>query len=453
VNVETGLRGLLARVPLATAQRSIVGAGWVVGDQVLVSGSNFLGMVIAARVLATSDFGTYALAYSAIWALSSLQTALITQPHAVLAADRDAVAYRRYTTATGRMQALMTTALGVPIVAAGVLAIVLGAGPVLAAIGLALIGWQAQEFMRRVLFFEGRLRAVFGLDVVSFGGQLAAIAALALADQLTVASALAAAALTSIASALIGLRLLRSTLSADPLPGARAENIAHGRWLLGAEIGAFICLNSYPFILALTTGADAVAIYAAAMLILNPLNVIWFAVGSVLPIRLSRARAESGDAAARRELRHAYLGSMPVVAAYCLVAVVLAGPILMFLYGDTYAAYGWVVAGAAVIRFVGYHSHLLAIGLRAWHRTRPIFEGYVVAAPFSIVAGLILTSAYGIAGALVAMFASHLIWTAVWARAYVGAQGEPSGSWEEEPAGVAALDDVPGQGASGGRLS
>jgi O-antigen/teichoic acid export membrane protein len=189
------------------------------------------------------------------------------------------------------------------------------------------------------------------------------------------------------------------------------------------------------------------------MLILNPLNVIWFAVGSVLPIRLSQARAHNGDAAARRELRSAYLGSMPVVAVYCLVASVLAGPILLLLYGDTYAAYGWVVAGAAVIRFIGYHSHLLAIGLRATHRTRPIFEGYVVAAPFSIVAGLILTSAYGIAGALVAMFASHLIWTAVWARAYVDRRGEPAGPWEEDATGPAELDEVPGRGASGGPLS
>ena len=189
------------------------------------------------------------------------------------------------------------------------------------------------------------------------------------------------------------------------------------------------------------------------MLILNPLNVIWFAVGSVLPIRLSRARAESGDAAARRELRRAYLGSMPVVALYCLVAVVLAGPILMILYGDTYAAYGWVVAGAAVIRFVGYHSHLLAIGLRAWHRTRPIFDGLRRGRS-------LLDRGRGDPDERVrdrrrarGDVRLHLIWTAVWARAYVGAQGEPSGSWEEEPAGVAALDDVPGQGASGGRLS
>ena len=432
MNVETGLRGLLARASLARAQRSVVGAGWVVGDQALISASNFLGMVIAARAMPTAEFGTYALAWSAIWALNSIQSSLVTQPHSVLAARDDEAAYRGYTTATARMQALMTLAIGLPIVAVGLVALGVGAGPVVLSVGLAVVGWQAQEFMRRVLFFEGRLRAVAALDVVSFGGQLAAIAALAVSGRLTVASALIAAAVTSAVSALIGLRLLRSTFRAEPLAGSAAENVAHGRWLLGAEVGAFICLNSYPFIIALTTGAEAVAVYAAAMLILNPLNVIWFAVGNVLPIRLSRARASRGDDAARSELRSAYLGSMPVVGLYCLAASLLSGPILTFLFGDAYAGYGWVVAGAALIRFVGYHSHLLAIGLRAQHNTRPIFTGYVIAAPFSIVAGVALTSRFGIAGALVAMLAATLIWTAAWARAYARGPGDAGPAQPED---------------------
>ncbi|MFL5751016.1 MAG: lipopolysaccharide biosynthesis protein [Chloroflexota bacterium] len=434
MNVGTGRRGLLTRASLARAQRSVVGAGWVVGDQALISASNFLGMVIAARAMPTADFGTYALAWTGIWALNSVQSSLITQPYSVLAARSDEAAYRGYTTATGRMQVVMTLAVSVPIVAVGLVAVGVGVGPVLVAVGLAVMGWQAQEFMRRVLFFEGRFRAVGALDVVSFGGQLAAIAVLAVAGQLTVASALVAAAVTSAISALIGLRLLRSTFAAEPLAGTAAENVAHGRWLLGAEVGAFICLNSYPFILALTTGSEAVAIYAAAMLILNPLNVIWFAVGNVLPIRLSRARASRGDGAARGELRAAYRGSMPVVGLYCLVAALLSGPLLAFLFGDAYAGYGWVVAGAALIRFVGYHSHLLAIGLRAQHNTRPIFTGYVIAAPFSVVIGVVLTSLFGIAGALVAMLAATLVWTAAWARAYARGPDDAGRAWPEDEA-------------------
>jgi O-antigen/teichoic acid export membrane protein len=460
MNVESGRRNRLGGASLARVQRSIVGAGWVVGDQALISASNFVGMVIAARAMSTTEFGTYALAYSAIYALNSLQSSLITQPHSVLAAHRDPDEYRRYTTATGRMQVILALALGLPLAVAGLIAIGLGAGTALLAVAAALVAWQAQEFVRRVLFFEGRLQAVFALDVVSFGGQVAAIGVLASAGQLTVTSALLASAVTSTASAAIGLWLLRPTFAAEPLRGAVAENLAHGRWLLGAEIGAFVCLNGYPFIIAATTGADAVAVYAAAMLILNPLNVIWFAVGNVLPIRLSRARAKDGDVAARGELRRFYLVSMPFIAAYCLLASIVAGPLLGLLFGEEYAAFGWVVAAISVVRFVGYHSHVLAIALRAQHNTRPIFLGYVVAAPFSIVAGILLTMRFGLAGAILAMLGSTVIWTAVWARAYFGTRlvdgpdpASAEAAEEGEALTLASAEDPPRARPSDGFLS
>ena len=54
------------------------------------------------------------------------------------------------------MQLALCFALGIPFLLAGVVAMVAGAGPTLIALGFALIAWQAQEFLRRVLYFEGR---------------------------------------------------------------------------------------------------------------------------------------------------------------------------------------------------------------------------------------------------------------------------------------------------------
>ena len=424
-------------MPFGSAASFIRGAGWVVGDQALISATNFLGMVIAARVLSPADFGTYALAYSGLWALNSVQASLITQPHSVLASHRDPAEYGSYTSATAVMQVALTAAIGLPILVAGLVALALGLGPVLLMVGLAVVAWQAQEFFRRVLYFEGRMPAVIALDVISYGGQLAAIVGLAALGQLTVASALLAAAVTSAAGALVGLVLLRATLSHRPLPGAISQNIVHGRWLLGAELGSFICMSGYPFVLAIAVGAEAVAVYAAATLILNPLNVIWFAAGTALPIRLSRARARDGDMAARRELRNVFAASMPVVGGYCLVVAIFGGWIMSTVFGPAYAGFGWVAVGTAAIRAFGFISHLLSIGLRSLQQTRPIFVGYAAAIPFSLVVGTLLTIRFGIAGALVAIFASHVIWTAIWARAYFrGSEvGQTRGTTAQQPGG------------------
>ena len=387
-------------------------------------------MVIAARVLSTADFGTYALAYTAMWALNGLQSSLITQPHNVLASHTDVTAYRRYTSAIGLMQVGLSSLLGVPLLVAGVIALVAGAGPTLIALGFALIAWQAQEFLRRVLYFEGRLTAVVALDVISYGGQLVAIVALATAGSFTVASGLAAAGATAASAALLGLILLRTTLFHPPLPGAVGQNIAHGRWLLGAEVGFFLCASVYPFLLAATAGPEAVAVFSGANLVLNPLNVIWFAVGTAVPIRLSRSRQRHGDDAARDDLLRLYGASIPIVGGYCLVAAVFGGPILGFLFGDAYAGFGWVVAAAAVIRLFSFHSHLLSVGLRVQGQTRAIFVGYAAAVPFSLIVGTILTVGFGIAGVMVALFGAHVIWTTIWLRAYRSGQG-PSPALED----------------------
>lgn len=390
----------------------------MVGDQALISASNFLGMVVAARALSTTEFGIYALAYTALWAMNGVQSSLITQPHSVLASHTDLAAYRRFTSATALMQVALSAALGVPILVAGLVAMTMGLGPVLLVLGFALVGWQAQEFVRRVLYFEGRAVGVIVVDGISFGGQLIALISLASARELSVVSGLLVAGLTSMAAAALGVVLLRATLFHRPMSGAVSVNLAHGRWLLGAEVGAFLCMGSYPFLLAATLGPESVAVYAAAMLVLNPLNVIWFAAGTALPIQLSRARAVRGDEAARDALRRVYLFSVPVVGGFCLAVSILAGPILWFLYGDAYAGFGWVVALMSLFRFIGFHSHLLAIGLRARDQTRSIFVGYAFAVPFSLVIGTILTILFGIAGALLAMIGAQVIWTAVWARAY-----------------------------------
>jgi hypothetical protein len=76
------------------------------------------------------------------------------------------------------------------------------------------------------------------------------------------------------------------------------------------------------------------------------------------------------------------------------------------------------VAVAAVTRFLSFHSHLLSVGLRVHGHTRAIFVGYAAAVPFSLIVGSVLTVAFGIAGAMVAIFGSHVIWTTIWARAY-----------------------------------
>ena len=73
---------------------------WALADQALISATNFATMVLVARVLTPREFGLYSLAYTGLLFTNSVQSSLVTQPHASLGAPRAWSAYVSYTTDT-----------------------------------------------------------------------------------------------------------------------------------------------------------------------------------------------------------------------------------------------------------------------------------------------------------------------------------------------------------------
>src|ERR1700761_5016742 len=81
---------------------------WGLADQVLISGANFVTMVLAGRGLGEAGFGEFSLVYNALLFANILQMSLITQPHNVLGSGRrDDAAYSSYTTTTAMTQVIM----------------------------------------------------------------------------------------------------------------------------------------------------------------------------------------------------------------------------------------------------------------------------------------------------------------------------------------------------------
>ena len=167
-----------------------------------------------------------------MWALNGIQSSLITQPHSVLASHADVSCLPTLYERDRADELALSAALGVPFLIGGVIALAAGAGPTLIALGFALVTWQAEEFLTPGPLLRGRLAAVVALDVISYGGQLVALVALAVAGSFTVASGLAVAGLTAAGAAVLGLILLRKTLFHSPLPGAvgRTSPMDDGCW-------------------------------------------------------------------------------------------------------------------------------------------------------------------------------------------------------------------------------
>ena len=85
-------------------------------DQGLISATNFVTLLVLGRALTPSDFGAFALVYTVLIFINSLQSALVTQPHNVLGAAREGLIYRRFTAATIAAAVLFMVAVVVVLV-------------------------------------------------------------------------------------------------------------------------------------------------------------------------------------------------------------------------------------------------------------------------------------------------------------------------------------------------
>lgn len=425
---DAGQRTVAARLRGLRAGGLFRSSLWGISDQALISGSNFVTMVLLARGLGPAAFGSFALAYTAMLFANSTQTALITQPHNVLGVAFLGDAYRRYTSAAGIGQVLLVAVAAlVALVVAGVgRAAGWGATPLLFALAPAIVAWQLQEFVRRVLYTEGRLAAAFANNLISYGGQVAILALLWRAETLSGPAALYVLAGTSAVAAACGVWQLRNSLARSLSLRPLRDNWRFGRWLWGGEFAFWGSSGLYYYLTAAILSAAATGSVRACNVLTGPIVVLLTFLDTILPIRFARTLAEGGERALRREVLVAYAATAPLVIAYSGTLFLVAAPLLDLVYGDQYAGYVSVLRLIAVEVLIGYATRIVTAVLKAQQRPQYIFYGYVVAAIVAISTGWWIIQSLGPRGAVLGwMITWGIVGASCW-YGYARSAGRPA---------------------------
>ncbi len=389
---------------------------WGLGDQALISASNFITTVVLARSLSFSDFGAFALLYGAIFLTISLQTTLITRPHNVLGATRQGAEYRRYTTVTAVSQLCFTGFFALVTLIAAVAA--RGAAgsfaPLLFALAPAVAAWQLQEFTRRVLYTEGRFKDAFINDLISCGGQAVAIVVLGHFNELTAVRAFAIIALTSALAATWGCWQIREALDRHGVWRAvRAhgfgENWHFGKWLFGAALATWISSQLYPILIGGLISVAEAGAFSAVLTLMGPARILLIAMDTALAPVAARAYAEKGQPALHSFVVRILMITAPAVAVYCIGVSLFAKTILGAAYGEHYRAYGWLLALFAIGYALDYLRHPVSIALEARRASAPIFRAYLAAGVVVLTAGVAAVHFLGLLGAALGTITSSLI--------------------------------------------
>lgn len=403
---------------------------WGIFDQGLVSGVNFLTIILLARALAPADFGYFVLAFTILQTAGTLQAALITRPHNVLGAVRQGRAYADYSRTAVATQLGFTSVLVLLDIAAAGVAYAAGISQALLLLALApaLVAWQFQELGRRMLYTEGRLAAAFANDSLSYGSQALALVVLWQLDLLTGARALLTLAAAFALGAIVLAWQLRPSLAGSLDASALRANWRFGKWLGVAEVGQWFSTQFYIYLGAAIVGTVASAALKAGQTLLGPISVFLTFVTSYLPIVLVRELEASGSI--RTKVRRSLQGILLVVLPYCLVMGFFAEPVLEFVYGPEYGQYSDVVQLFALYYVLLVFSTVAIAALSARSMTRDVFVGQAAGAVLSLAIGWLLLRELGTAGGVVGMILSWALAMVFFLRALRAAPRPRSGLGE-----------------------
>jgi O-antigen/teichoic acid export membrane protein len=382
--------------------------------------TNFVTTFALARSVSASEFGNFALLYSILLFCNSMQLALLTQPHNVLGVEHQGSTYRLYTTSIAVGQLTFAAVAAGTAFLAALVASARGSEwrYLLVAVGLLVFCWQLQEFVRRVLYTEGRLSGALLNDICSYGGQMLIVLALWRMDRLCVSSALYAIALTSGISAALGIWQLRRSFALGLSAAMLAGNLRFGRWLAAGMLGYWISDQTYILLSAMLLGKDAVGTMMAVHLIFGPSRILSGFLDSILATWFARTLAEGGKRSLDAALRQVQALSAITMGGYCVFAAVLATPILASLYGSKYNGSEALVVLYAIFMLASQMSTVLAGAMKALRLPAEVSKGYAVTSVMAVSLAWPLIQLWNINGAVLGMILTPLAVIAIYSRAY-----------------------------------
>jgi O-antigen/teichoic acid export membrane protein len=386
---------------------------WGLADQLLISATNFVTMALVIKALPdAAAFGIFSLVYSALLFANIIQSALVTQPHNVLATSREGDAYRSFTSALGVMQIALVVGLTLLCggAAIGSAAIHASITPLLIALVPSIFAWQLQEFIRRVLYTEGRLGGAFLNDIISYGGQIVVTAVLFHLHRLTGPSAMYALAITSAAAIVLGVWQIRGSIGRQIDRAAITETWHFGKWLVGSEILSWCSsMYLYLYLLAMLVGAQATGILRASQLLYGPARVFSFFLQTILPIQFARTLAQGGESAMHKQILKGFGFVAILLGPYCLLMAIFPRMILTAVCKPEYAQYPRVLTLYSISAMLSYCTMVIMAALTARRQTRDVFMGNVYGSIVAAALAWPFIAKFGVSGAVLCMIVTALV--------------------------------------------
>jgi glycosyltransferase involved in cell wall biosynthesis/O-antigen/teichoic acid export membrane protein len=395
--------------------------------QVLISGANFVMSLLLARWLLPFQYGFYTLAFSIFLVVSSLHTAVLIEPMAVLGPALYGTSLSLYLGKLVRLHfaiaavLAVTLALGAEVISrvphfTGFSGPLWGACLATPWILFLWFGRQAAYLeMRLDIAVEGASAYAISMLLVVFGlhsfGRLSPLGAF-----------LALAVAGAVGGAFLVVRI-RPKLRSSPTDGSLAtiwkQHWVYGRWVVVTALVYWVSGQAaYFFIAAAFLKMEDVGTISALQNLVAPLSQFLTALTLVLLPWASTQFAGKDPAEFQRSIQRITLLFTGVGVGYFILVVAFGRQLTILLYHGKYIQSVALIPMLALSQVFIAVSQGPVIGLRAMQQPSRVFASFSVAAVFSILVGLAMTKHWGAQGNVTAMAASSFCFLITTAYCY-----------------------------------
>jgi O-antigen/teichoic acid export membrane protein len=382
--------------------------GLAILDQGVFSGSNFVISILLARWMSAEEYGTYAVAFAIFLFLLNFHQALLLEPMLVFGSS----VYRE--SLRGYMKALLVIHLGVSLImvvglsVSALIAFKMGPGDDLpsALVGIALAAPCVLLFWltKRTFYLKlapgpsvaGALLycalTIGGLTVVYRHGLLSTFTALVLMG------------FGGLGAGLVLLAFLNFRLPQDQksptVSDTWGRHWRYGRWALGANAMMWIPINAFYPLVTKFAGLAQAGELKALMNFASPMLQTCAALSSLMLPYAARVMSQRASDGVHVILRRMTTLCVACAVAYWAVLIVFQKPAFQLLYSGRYMEVANLLPVVALASIAGSAFFGPSIVLRSLEAPKLVFAAVSVSSCAALAAGIPLTHAFGVSGAV-----------------------------------------------------
>ena len=371
---------------------------YILTDQGVVSGVNFLMSILLVRLMGLHDFGAYALILIASQGLLAINQGLITKPFQSLSEDlkQGSSNYMRELAGLQLFYSIMI-ALLVPI---GMYVMIQFGNvkdlPSIGAVTCYLIGYCLFDYSRKLFYARHQIVKTTIKDVVVMVSQGVSVGFLLIMNyQLTLDKVL------YVLSACFLLVEFPLFFLQKPLFPSRDVIYKHwmfGKWMIGNAVLQWFSGNLFITAGATIAGSEVAGVIRIGQSIIGVFNVMIQALENYIPPVAARIFSQEGT----KTMLHFFMALLQkgvvAILAISILLITFRDEIWTFFYGVDHIEYTYIMYWFAPILLFNFIGFPLRFALRTLQKTRALFEAYVITSFFGFATSSWVVGSYGLHG-------------------------------------------------------